>query len=331
MKKGRVAQMLGRSNEVVPVSERSVDDIVPSGRMLTGMGVSTQNSRLEAKVDALQRALTQAKEASAAVFIPLDLIDANPWQPRRLFKEEPLRELCESIKTTNGVMQPIAVRKHPTDESRYQLIAGERRTRACRILELGTISAVVLRMTDADMASLALAENMVREDLADYEIGLALNRMQNEFPSKIALAESFGISRAHLYRYLSFVKLPAFVQNIIEIQPALLSARYSAELQKFIEENTIQADDPSLVQAMDELAAHKVAGADLVHRLTQLRAIGPRSTRTRVSKAVLFDGKKIGVITKDQKIFSFRVKASMLSPEQESQFGALIQKFFTLA
>ena len=328
MKKDRAARLLGLTGQIAPTSERDTPPEPSDVKMRTGMGSTTINARLEAKVDALQLALRQAQDESAAVFLSLDLIDANPWQPRKLFKNEPLKALCESIKAT-GVLQPIAVRKHPTEEGRYELIAGERRTRASRMVELNTIPAVVLKMSDAEMAAQALAENMVREDLTDYEVGMALDRMQSEFPSKVALAESFGISRPHLYRFLAFAKLPLSVLAVLDKEPGLLSAATADELKSFIHTNDIQPDDAELGKAISELVTNTLSSADLIERITKLKSSNIRAPASeRIKQTVMLEGKKIGVISKDASKFSFSVKASMLSAEQENQIALLLQKYF---
>lgn len=328
MKKDRAARLLGLTGQVASVSERETPADANDGKMRTGMGASTVHARLEAKVDALQLALKQAQESNAAVFISLDAIDANPWQPRKLFKTEPLKALCDSIQAT-GVLQPIAVRTHPSVAGRYELIAGERRTRASRMVELKTIPAVVLKMTDAEMAAQALAENMVREDLTDYEVGMALDRMQSEFPNKVALAESFGISRTHLYRFLSFAKLPTNLLAILDKEPWLISAITADDLKSYIQTNNIQSDDPELGKAIEELVNCTLSSANLIERINKLKSSSIRAPESlRVKQTVMFEGKKIGVISKDASKFSFSVKASMLSAEQENQIALLLQKYF---
>src|SRR5487761_1218647 len=95
--------------------------------------------------------------------IPLELISANPNQPRRQFDEESLVALAESIRA-RGVIQPVLVR--PLPGGRYGLVAGERRWRAAQIAELDTIPAVVRQQDDAASLELAVIENMAREDLS---------------------------------------------------------------------------------------------------------------------------------------------------------------------
>jgi ParB family transcriptional regulator, chromosome partitioning protein len=114
--------------------------------------------------------------------IPIDLIAANPQQPRRQFDEESLLTLSESIRT-RGIIQPVLVR--PVAGGRYELVAGERRWRAAQIAELETIPAVVREHDDASSLELAVIENMAREDLNPVE----------EARACAGLVEDLGLTR----------------------------------------------------------------------------------------------------------------------------------------
>ncbi|MCL2419738.1 MAG: ParB/RepB/Spo0J family partition protein [Conexibacteraceae bacterium] len=114
--------------------------------------------------------------------LPIELILANPRQPRRQFDEESLLALAESIRS-RGVIQPVLVR--PVAGGRYELVAGERRWRAAQMAELDTIPAVVRHHDDADSLELAVIENMAREDLNPVE----------EARACAALVEELGLTR----------------------------------------------------------------------------------------------------------------------------------------
>ncbi|MGH9453595.1 MAG: ParB/RepB/Spo0J family partition protein, partial [Terriglobia bacterium] len=109
--------------------------------------------------------------------VPTDLIDPNPFQPRRTFAEESLRELADSIQAT-GVVQPVLVRKV---ESRYQLIAGERRWRASLLAKLPTIPGIVRTISDKEALEIALTENLLREDLNPVDVANAYKALQEKF------------------------------------------------------------------------------------------------------------------------------------------------------
>lgn len=106
--------------------------------------------------------------------IQVDLIDANPWQPRTEFEEESLRELALSIKT-HGLIQPITVRE--IENGRYQLIAGERRLRASKLAEVKEIPAYIRTANDMQVLEMGLIENIQRHDLNPIEIALSFRRL----------------------------------------------------------------------------------------------------------------------------------------------------------
>ena len=114
--------------------------------------------------------------------LPVELISPNPHQPRRLFDEQALLGLADSIKT-RGVIQPVLVR--PLSDGRYELVAGERRWRAAQLAELASVPAVIRHHDDAASVELALIENMVREDLNPVE----------EARACLALVEELGLTR----------------------------------------------------------------------------------------------------------------------------------------
>lgn len=117
-----------------------------------------------------------APVAETANTIPIDLIDPNPLQPRRVFQQERLGELAQSIRA-NGVIQPLVLRKAGP---RYQLVAGERRWRAAKLAELTHVPAVVQDIPDDRLLEITLIENIQREDLNPIETALAFQRMAQE-------------------------------------------------------------------------------------------------------------------------------------------------------
>jgi len=320
-----------------PDAEVSAEPSAPR----TGMGVATHAAKLQAKIDNLEARLQSAIESNAAVFIEVALIDPNPWQPRQFFDETELQSLAASIKSY-GVLSPVAVREHPLEAGRYQLIAGERRTRSVRLLGLETIPAVVLKMSDAEMGAQALAENIVRADLSDYEVGMALAKLRDAFPTKLEMAESFGIKRTALYRYLAFEHLPAYVHARLQQTPTLLPAYAALDLDKRLKDSTkpplAQEQVLSLLDAMEKGAVEKTDMVSALDRNSKEKANAVAFTgsqlRTpesnRVKSLVTFNGKRIGVITKDASNYAIRFKRSALSADQESQIATLLAKLFTV-
>ena len=145
--------------------------------------------------------------------IQIDLIDANPWQPRTDFEEESLQELAESIKI-HGLISPITVRKIEND--RYQLIAGERRLRASKIAELNEIPAYIRTANDMQVLEMGLIENIQRHDLNPIEIALSFQRLLVECNiNQDKLSEVVFKSRSVISNYLRLLKLCPEVQSAV--------------------------------------------------------------------------------------------------------------------
>src|SRR3989441_8208289 len=142
--------------------------------------------------------------------IPIDQIEPNPRQPRKMFDVGALDELALSIKAS-GVIQPIVVRRGLA--GRWQLIAGERRWRAARQAGLERIPAVVREATDAQSLELALVENLLREDLNPMEEAEAYQRLLGEFGwTQEELAQRVGRDRSTIANCLRLLKLSEVIQ-----------------------------------------------------------------------------------------------------------------------
>jgi ParB family chromosome partitioning protein len=144
--------------------------------------------------------------------IAVDQIDANPFQPRRTFSADKLKELADSIRST-GVVQPVLLRRA---DGRYQLIAGERRWRAARQAGLATIPAVVREIGDRDALQWALTENLLREDLNPLEAAQGFAALQQKHGlSHEEIAEHLGLDRSTVTNTLRLLRLPPEVQQMI--------------------------------------------------------------------------------------------------------------------
>ena len=144
--------------------------------------------------------------------IAMDMIHANPNQPRKIFNEESLNELASSIKT-HGVLQPIVLTKIGDS---YRIVAGERRFRAAKIAELKTIPAVIKDLTEKEVREIALIENLQREDLNPMEESEALyNLLTENNLTQEALAHAIGKSRPAIANALRLLTLPVEVQMLV--------------------------------------------------------------------------------------------------------------------
>jgi ParB family chromosome partitioning protein len=142
--------------------------------------------------------------------IQIDLITPNPFQPRKEFSDEKLQELAESIRT-HGVIQPLVVREV---QGKYQLIAGERRLRASKIVGLTMVPVYILSMTDQTMMEAALVENLQREDLNPIEAAEAFQRLMDEFHlTQDEIAKKVGKSRSAIANFLRLLNLPQEIRK----------------------------------------------------------------------------------------------------------------------
>ena len=142
--------------------------------------------------------------------VELDLIVANPNQPRTHFDKEALNELAASIREL-GVISPVTLRKN--DDGKYLIIAGERRFRASKLIGLKSIPAYIRTAADEQVMEMALIENIQREDLNAIEIALTFYRLMEEYKlTQERLSERVGKQRATIANYLRLLRLPAEIQ-----------------------------------------------------------------------------------------------------------------------
>ena len=143
--------------------------------------------------------------------IDINLIEANPYQPRKTFDEETLLELSDSIKEL-GVIQPITVRV--LENGKYQLISGERRLRASKLAGLEKIPAYIrIAGSDEEMLKMALEENIVRDDLNALEVAISYQRLIDEFNyTQEDLSQKVGKKRSTVANYTRLLNLPAKIQ-----------------------------------------------------------------------------------------------------------------------
>lgn len=146
--------------------------------------------------------------------LPVSAIGPNPYQPRREFDETQLKELADSIEAS-GLLQPIVVRPRP--DGRYELIAGERRWRAIQRLGWPKVPAVVKDVDDRSLLTLALIENLQRDDLSAIDAALGYQRLMQEFmmPQQ-EVARLVGKDRSTVSNTLRLLKLPVDVQQLLQ-------------------------------------------------------------------------------------------------------------------
>lgn len=147
--------------------------------------------------------------------LPLDRLMAGSFQPRHSFPEDELQALSVSIQE-RGVLQPIVVRKHPQDDSKYEIIAGERRWRAAKLAHLETIPVLIRTFSDREALEVGLLENLQRQDLDPIDEAAGYRRLAEEFNhTQETLSYVVGKSRSHIANTLRLLALPEKVQDYL--------------------------------------------------------------------------------------------------------------------
>ena len=203
-------------------------------RRALGKGLEQLFSNEVINFDNFEKEVISSAKANDIIEISLDEIQSNPYQPRKTFNDESLKELAESIKEY-GIVQPVILKKNIKG---YYLIAGERRTKAARLAGLETIPAIIKDFNDQEMMEIALIENIQREDLNPideaqaYENIIELGNMtQEEFATR------FGKSRSHVTNMLGLLKLPSATKKLVEKNK--LSMGHARALSKISDENIV--------------------------------------------------------------------------------------------
>ncbi|MBR1416697.1 MAG: ParB/RepB/Spo0J family partition protein [Bacilli bacterium] len=201
-------------------------------RLGIGLEQLFSNERLD--FDGLEKKIIDETPSNDIVEIPIDEIRSNPYQPRKTFDGETLNELADSIRE-HGVFQPIIVKKSIKG---YELVAGERRTRASKIAGLKTIPAIIRDFNDEEMMEIALVENIQRENLNPIEEALAYdNIIKSTNMTQENIAIKFGKSRSYITNMLGLLKLPEETKKLVE--SGKLSASHARTLSKMEDKEEI--------------------------------------------------------------------------------------------
>lgn len=176
-----------------------------------------KNSGLGRGLDAifLDNALESSSrnKENTITIVSISMIDPKPDQPRKNFNEEALKELAKSIEE-NGLLQPILVREY--GNGRYQIIAGERRFRACKIAGITEVPTIILDKDDLKVAEIALIENLQREDLNPVEEAMAFKALMDNYElTQEEVSERVGRSRSAVANAIRLLDLPTFVLEMV--------------------------------------------------------------------------------------------------------------------
>jgi ParB family chromosome partitioning protein len=179
----------------------------PKKRSALGKGLSALLENAETDITTKS---SNAGVVGSVSMLPIDSIEANPFNPRTSFEREALEELSQSI-AVHGIIQPLTVRKLGRDN--YQLISGERRFRASQMAGLKEVPAYIRVANDQTMLEMALVENIQREDLNAIEVALSYSRLIEECSlTQDELSQKVAKSRSSITNHLRLLKLPAEIQ-----------------------------------------------------------------------------------------------------------------------
>ena len=203
-------------------------------RKALGKGLEQLFTNERIDFDNFEKGLVEEAKPNEIVQIKITDIRSNPYQPRKIFDEEALNELASSIKE-HGIVQPIIVKKSIKG---YELVAGERRTKAAKIAGLETVPAIVKDFDDEEMMEIALIENIQRENLNPIEEAMAYDSiLRSSNITQEELAKKFGKSRSYITNSLCLLRLPDDTKKYVEDNK--LSMSHARALSKLEDNNQI--------------------------------------------------------------------------------------------
>ncbi len=228
------------------------------------------------------------------VELPIEAISRNPYQPRRDFNDVELKELSYSI-SVYGVIQPIIVRKTAIG---YQLVAGERRLRACRMIGKATIPVIIKEMDDQEAVAVTLIENLQRRDLNYFEEAEAYNRLITEFGmTQEEVAQTVGRSQPAIANKLRLLRLARELRCLIV--PETVTERHARALLKL---NSVQNQKEVLLAIYEKDLTVKET-EEVVERLRRNNL--PQDNQYRSM------GQQVSSVIRDARIFMNTIKETV--------------------
>ena len=221
-----------------------------------GRGLEELFNNENLNLSQIEESVYETARTDEIVELDLDTLRANPYQPRKIFDEDALQELADSIKE-HGVFQPIIVKKSIKG---YEIIAGERRYRASKLAGKKTIPAIIRNFSDEEMMEIALLENLQRENLTSIEEAEAYHMMLEQLHlTQEELATKVGKSRSHITNILGLLRLPKNVQTLINSsQVSMGHARILSKLE----------DSKQIEELANKIVSEKLSVRD-VEKMTQ--------------------------------------------------------------
>lgn len=263
-------------------------------RKALGTGLEQLFSSAQLDFNTLEKEIVTSTPESDIKMIPISEIRSNPYQPRLHFDQEALQELADSIKE-HGVFEPIIVKKSIKG---YELVAGERRTKASKLAGLETIPAIVKDFNDQQMMEIAILENIQRENLSPIEEAQAYKNFMNKMDmTQEEIAKRFGKSRSHITNLLGLLSLPSEVQKDVTKGNITMShARVLSKLEnkdQILELASEVKEKGISVRELEDISR----GGDLAKKKPVFKPKAPVSARNKVYESALKDvvGSKVSI------------------------------------
>ena len=263
-----------------------------------GMGLEQLFNGDNIDIASFEKKIYENSSSEEVVEVNLDELRPNPYQPRINFSEDALKDLADSIKE-NGVFQPIIVKKSIKG---YEIVAGERRVRASKMAGLKTIPAIIRNFSDDQMMSIALLENLQRENLNIVEEAKAYKLMLERLSlTQEELAVNVGNSRSHITNILGILRLPDDVQSLLKFGKLSMGhARVLSKLEdnkKIIELANKVVDDDLSVRDLERMIDNSFERKVKIER--HVKSVDPNLRDIENNLAERFDTK---VKIRDNKI-----------------------------
>lgn len=266
-----------------------------TSRKALGKGLEQLFNSEQLDFNTFEKEIVSSTPESDIKMIPISEIRSNPYQPRIHFDEIALQELADSIKE-HGVFEPIIVKKSIKG---YELVAGERRTKASKLAGLETIPAIVKDFNDQEMMEIALLENIQRENLSPIEEAQAYkNFMTKMNMTQEELAKRFGKSRSHITNLLGLLNLPNEVQkDVIKGSISMSHARVLSKLEdkeQILNLTSKIKEEGISVRELENISREEDS---LKKRVVTTRVKTPVNTRTKIYEHALREmtGTKVSI------------------------------------
>ncbi len=279
-----------------------------------GLGALLEN----ANTDITSNSTANVDVVGSIAMLPIENIEANPFNPRTNFEKDALEELRDSI-AEHGIIQPLTVRKLGRDK--YQLISGERRFRASQLAELKEVPAYIRVANDQSMLEMALVENIQREDLNAIEVAISYQRLLDECSlTQEELSKKISKSRSSITNHIRLLKLPADIQA--GVRDNLISMGHARAL--------VSAGDEALQLAIFNkilLESLSVRDVEILIRQGHLKPTEPEDLDKKPTKEPLPETELSGVQAVFKEHFSDKLASKVEVTKTTGGAGKIIINF----